>query len=189
MSESINSLAGSTSAELVPSLSDVADEVGGAWPKGWYPATIIEGYSTPKGKQFTTSDAPSQKGDSRNLRLCFSASDGKSERTMQESFNYRSGDLSAERIAYVLEARTENKGIKNWADKDAQRSSLALGKLGQIAKAISDTFQFSLNGNGGLAIAPLVGAKVDIRLGINEEGFNEVTGFAPAGTKTGGKKS
>jgi hypothetical protein len=187
MSESINSLADSTTHEALPSLADFADEVGGAWPKGWYAATIIEGYATPKGKQFSTGDTPSQKGDSRNLRLCLKATDGKSERTMQESFNYRQGDFSAERLAFIAEARTENKGLKNWADKDAQRSSLAIGKLGQIGKAIAEGFQFSINGNGGLNVAPLIGVAVDIRLGINDDGFNEITGFAPAGSKTAKK--
>lgn len=187
MTDSINSLAGSTASEALPSLAEFADEVGGAWPKGWYAATIIEGYATPKGKTFTTADSVSQKGDSRNLRLCLSATNGTDTRTMQESFNYRVGDFSVERINFIREARTENKGIKNWGDKDAQRSSLAIGKLGQIGEAISKGFSFTINGNGGLSVGPLVGQKVDIRLGINDEGYNEITGFAPAGTKTSKK--
>lgn len=188
MSESINSLADSVAAEHVVDLEDFYEAPGGAWPKGWYPATIIEGYATPKGKQFRTEDSASLKGDSRNLRLCVLASDGKGERTMQESFNYRVGDFSDERKAFIKSAREENKDVKGrWTDYDAQRSSLALVKLSVIAKAVGASF--ATNGNGGLVTAPLIGKKVDIRLGINDEGFNEITAFAPAGTKAFVKKS
>jgi len=170
-------------------LSDFAAEPGGAWPTGWYRASIIEGYATPKGHQFATFDAPSQKGDSRNLRLCFlvSGSSG-NERTMQESFNYRPSDFSRERLAYIKEARIEYKDVKGrWADADAQRSSLAIAKIGQFQKALGFS-ELKTTTDGGVLAGVFVDQKVDVRLGVDENGYNVVTAFAPAGTKTGGKK-
>lgn len=171
----------SLAAEEVVSLAEFADEPGGAWAPGWYAAEIIEGYTTQKGKVFTTEDAASSKGDSRNLRVCLKVSGPSGDRTMQESFNYRTSDFSSERLAFIKEARAEYKDVKGrWADGDAQRSSLAIAKLGQIEKASGKVF---ISQFGPLA-GKLVGAKVDVRLNIDDNGYNVVTAFAPAGSKT-----
>lgn len=184
MSEvSLNGVTDSLTGESV-NLTDFAAETGGAWPNGWYSAEIIEGYATPKGFQFTTADAPSQKGDSRNLRICarLTPSSGGDPRNMQESFNYRASDFSPERLAYIKEARVEYKDVKGaWPDRDVQRSSLAIAKIGQLQKALAlDTLPLV---DGGVVAGAFVGKSVDIRLSTDENGYNVFSAFAPTGTK------
>ncbi len=181
MTETLDQVVDNAAVEEVPSLADFAEEAGGAWPKGWYKAEIIEGYATHKGKVFTTEDTTSSKGDSRNMRLCFTVFGATGERTMQESFNYRPSDFSAERLQFIKEQRTEYKGVRGrWSDADAQRTSLALAKIGAIEKALG----FSIRTKDGLTTpARAVGQKIDVRLGQNEEGYNEITGFAKAGER------
>jgi len=180
---SLNGVVDDLSAEAMPDLTEFAEEPGGAWTPGWYPAEIIEGYQTRKGKEFVTADSISNKGDSRNLRLCLKVVSGDQERTMQENFNYRVTDFTPERMAFIKESRDENKGVKGaWADRDAQRSSLAIASLGQIQKAVG--FGFKRTPDGALVAAPLLGQKVDVRLGIDDKGYNVINAFAPAGSKT-----
>jgi hypothetical protein len=177
----VNDVADGLAQESVPSLEDFAEEAGGAWPAGWYGAKVIEGYSTPKGKVFTTADAPSSNGDSRNLRLCFSVKGPGGERTMQETFNYRPSDFTPERLAFIKEAREENKNVKGrWANVDAQRSSLAVAKIGAIEKALGTTIRTSA---GTIAADKATNSSVDVRLSTNEDGYNVVTKFAAPGTK------
>lgn len=184
MTDNLSSMIGELEKEEVLTFDDFAEETGGAWPRGWYSAVVIEGYSTAKGKVFATEDSTSQKGDSRNLRLCFRVTGPGGERTMQESFNYRATDFTPERQAFIKEARLEYKGVKGrWSDADAQRTSLALAKLGAITKSLG--LGFPRGADGGLNPTPMIGQRIDVRLGINEEnGFNEITGFAKAGTKS-----
>lgn len=170
-------------AETLTGLEEMAEEpTGGAWPKGWYKAQIIEGFQTRKGKTVQTSDAPSQKGDSRNLKLCLKVFKGVEERTMIAAFNYRATDFTAERIAFIKEMREEYKGVKGrWSDTDAQRSSLALASIGGLSKAVGFAPKLA---NGGLVAGIFVGQEVDVYLGVDpEKGFNEPRNFAKAGTK------
>lgn len=185
--ETLDAMTANLSTEDVPSLADFAEAPGGALAPGWYSATIIEGYTTRKaGKVFTTSDNPSAKGDSRNLRLCFAIEvPGADAIQMQESFNYRPSDFSTERLAFIKEARAEYKGVKGrWSDTDAQRSSLAVAKLGAIEKALG----FALRTTDGMAPAKAIDQKVDVRLIVNEDGFNEVAKFDKAGSKVKASK-
>lgn len=176
-------------AEVMPDLTDFADEPGGAWPKGWYTAEVIEGYATAKGKQFITEDNPSKDGTSRNMRLCFRVTKGSDTRQLQESFNYRPTDFTAERLQFIKEAREEFKGVKGaWADRDAQRSSLAIAKLGQLQKALGG-IKLPLTAAHTINPASIVGSKLDVYLTIDENGYNEVKQFAPASSKTSSKRS
>jgi hypothetical protein len=162
--------------EEVPSLQEFAEEPGGAWPKGWYAAEIIEGFSSRSGKQFLTEDAPSQKGDSRNATFCFLVT-GKAgeERTMFTRINYRETDFDPARLEYVKEVRDRNKGVKGrWDDADAQRTSLALRSVAGIEKALG----FSIRDRHGNVIPQrAVGQKLRVRLTTTEEGFNEINAF------------
>lgn len=168
--------------EALPSLAEFADEPGGTWTPGWYAGEIVEGYTTQKGKTFLTEDAVSQKGDSRNLRICVRVVKGNLDRTLQETYNYRSTDFTPERIAFVKEAREEYKGVKGrWPDADAQRSSLAIASIGQIEKAALAPGSFRRS-QGALVVGPLFGKKVDVRLTIDEKGYNAITFIAPAGS-------
>ena len=176
-----------TSEGELPSLVDLADEPSqGAWKAGWYRATIIDGYASRKGTQFATSDNPSKAGDSRNLNVCFAvtSTDGKDTRNLQHLLNYRyPEDFDAKRIATVKEARVEFKGVQGkWPGgaADLQRSSLAIGKLGQLSKAIGLGYKSTPS---GINPAPLVGHQLDIRIGIDDNGFNDVREFVKAGEK------
>lgn len=172
-------------SETIEGLEDFAEEPQGAWKNGWYPAVILEGFQTRKGKTIETGDSVSQKGDSRNLKLCIKVANGKDERTLITSFNYRTSDFTPERLAFIKEARAENKGVKGkWSDSDAQRSSLALASLGGLAKAVG--FSPKLAPQGGLIAGIYVGQAVDVYLGVDDKGYNEVRNFAKSGT--GGKK-
>lgn len=186
--EAVN-LTDSLAAEAMPSLADFAEEPGGALTAGWYKAEIIEGYASRKGTQFETKDEVSQKGDSRNLTLCLKVSPKNADpRNMFERLNYRPTDFTPERIAYIKEARAEFKGVKGkWSDSDVQRSSLALAALGQIEKAVG--LPFKRNTAGELVPTVLVGQLVDVRLRVDDNGYNEVTAHAPAGQFTGGGKA
>lgn len=173
--------------EKVGALTDFYEEPGGAWTPGWYKAVVIEGYKTPKsGHQFATEASVAAKGDSNNLRLCLKIFKGEQERTIQEVFNYRQMDFSAERQAFIKEERAANKDSRNWPDKDAQRSSLALVSLSQITVGLGldKTGGLTILPNGNIATAELIGKACDVRLNTDEKGYNRVTAFAPAGTKT-----
>jgi len=169
----------------LPSLVDLADEPSqGAWKSGWYRATILDGYASRKGTQFATSDKSSKAGDSRNLVICLAvqSTDGKETRNPQHQLNYRFEDLTAARIASVKEARAEFKGMQKWpgAAADLQRSSLSIGKLGSLSKAIGLGYKST---NVGINPQPLVGQQLDVRIGVDENGFNDVREFIKAGEK------
>lgn len=184
----LNGIADGLETEEVPSLSDFADEPSGAWPNGWYSAEIIEGYTTGKGKVFETEDTVSKRGDSRNLRLCFKVSKkGGDERNMQESFNYRVTDFTSERLAFIKEMRAEYKGVKGkWMGaEDAQRSSLAIAKLGALEKSIG--LRLKRASDGSLVPSVFVGQKLDVRLGTDENGYNEIKEFTKFGERNSKK--
>jgi hypothetical protein len=175
---------GGMAPEELPSLSDFATEPGGAWPKGWYGAEVVEAYATGKGTIFTTEDKPSKAGDSRNLVLCFSMDGSKlGTRNTFVQVNYRETDFTADRMAAVKEAREQFKGMRGaWTgNTDLQRSSLALAQLGQIENALG--FRIKLHPSGHILAASLVGQKMDVRLGEDEKGYNEINAFAKAGTR------
>ena len=181
MSDTLNHMTDDLTHESVPSLADFADEPSGTWPAGWYAAEVVEGYATAKGKVFQTEDTPSSKGDSRNARLCFKVTNGTQERFMQASFNYRSGDFSPKRLSFIKEIREEYKGVRGrWSDADAQRTSLALAKIGNIERALG----FVLRNADGMVPTRAIGQKLDVRLKIDaESGFNEISNYDKAGSK------
>jgi len=169
----------------IPSMIDMADEPSqGAWKTGWYRATILDGYSSKRGTQFTTSDVSSKAGDSRNLRLCLAvqSTDGKEVRNLQDQFNYRFQDLDVDYRKNIKEARAEFKGLQKWpgAAADLQRSSIAIGQLGALEKALGFGFKST---PVGINPSPLVTHEVDVRLGVDENGFNDVREYAKAGEK------
>jgi hypothetical protein len=179
----INTITAGNISEGSVDLSAFAQPSEGAWPSGWYKATIIESYVTKKGHQFITQDVLSKNGDSRNLRLCFAVTNGKETRNIQQGLNYRVEDFSADRLAAISEARAQYKGLQGkWpgAASDLQRSSLALAKLGQLQKAIGFPFKIA---NAKIDSSPLIGQAVDVHLRIDENGFNKISKFARAGSK------
>jgi hypothetical protein len=185
--------------EEAPSLADLAmpEEGAGAWAAGWYRATIVEGYTTGRGKVMETSDQSAKDPSSRNLFVCL-ALDGEqyvpssadpTKRTLQKgpggtrnmraTFNYRSRDLSAERIAEVQAGRERYAKVQGaWPDRALQASSLSLGRLGQLQTAVGFKLPFD-----GSRFQPtkFVSHQVEVRLIIGEKGFNEPQAFAVVG--------
>ena len=174
-------------------LSEMATKASGAWPKGWYPAEVIEGY-TAGSHQFLTENKVSRKGDSFNLQLCFRVTNSANEqRTTFTSLNYRLGDFSAERIATIQNLRKEMSGVRGaWPGfADEQRSSLALGQLGQLQTASGAPLTLG-DDDSGLVAGVFVGRKLFVRLTVDEEsGYNEINGFSahPNGVAPKPKKS
>jgi hypothetical protein len=165
-------------------LSDFAEEPGGAWPAGWYPATIIAGYSTGRGKQFLTEDTLGRKGDSRNARVCFNLNGGSlGTRSTFESFNYREDDFTPARLAQIKEMRQEFKAVRGaWPGQaDAQRSSLAIASFSQFTKALGMSLP---RVDGRVNPIPFIGQAIDVRINIDDKGFNTITAFAASGTRT-----
>jgi len=176
---------GANAPEEMPSLADFFEEPsGGAWPKGWYGAKVIEGYATGSGKQWNTEDTPSRGGDSRNLRICFTVSGGKlGTRNTFASVNYRIEDFTAGRLAAVRAAREQFKGTQGaWTgNTDLQRSSLAIAQFSQLENAVG--FRMKLHPNGHTLPLTLVGQDIDVRFTEDEKGYNVINAFAKSGSK------
>jgi len=173
-------------SEEVPSLVDFAEEPGGAWPKGWYPAEIVEGYATGKGTVITTKDEASKQGDSRNLRIAFTVTRrDKQTRNINTLINYRVTDFNPARLAQIKEMRDHFKGTRGaWqGQEDAQRTSLAIATLGQLEKSLG--FRLRRTEQGNLVAGQFVGKSVDVRFTIDENGYNDINAFAPVGSKKG----
>jgi hypothetical protein len=177
---------GGNAPEEMPSFADLAEPTGGAWPKGWYTAEIIEGYATGNGHTFSTEDKLSNMGDSRNLIICFALDGGKlmpgQTRKTFSQLNYRVDDLTAARVAAVRKAREVFGGEKTWTgNTDIQRSSIVMGKFGQLEGALG--FVLPKHPLGYFAPLQLVSQKMDVRLGEDDKGYNVITAYAKAGTK------
>jgi hypothetical protein len=177
------SLTGDLAQERVLDLSDMADEPGGPLAPGWYAAEVIEGYATRKGKQIVTSDSPSQDGSSRNALLALKVSPVRGEpRNLQTRFNYRESDFKPERVQYVKSLREDMKGVQGrWPDPDGQRTSLLLAKIGQLGKATK--VGVPLTAENTIVVGKFVGAKLDVRIVVDNNGYNEIKEYAESGTK------
>lgn len=159
-------------------LSAMADKPTGVWPRGWYPAEIIEGYNA-GGHMFLTETTISRKQNSYNFRVCVRINNNGEVRTNFKAFNYRPEDFSRDRIELVNNLRQEFAGQRgSWVGyEDAQRSSMALGQLGQFQQATG--VSLTLNPEGIILVTPYIGVKCFTRLTINEEtGYNEVNAFS-----------
>jgi hypothetical protein len=171
--------------EDMPSLAEMAHEPSsGAWPDGWYAATVLEGYATNSGHEFVTEDNPSKDGNSRNLRICIKAKNKSGEeRNYFTSLNYRKGDLTAQTMGAVKSALQTAKEQK-WKNsewpaewKDIHRSVIAIQGLAQLQRALG--FKLGKTGEGIIKVAPFFGQKLDARLKLNEEtGYSDVMEFA-----------
>lgn len=174
------SLTDDLAVEALPDLSDVADEPSIPF-KGWARAKTLEGYSTRAGKQRNTEDVPSQDGASRNLRVCFAVSTGRGNEVinLQAQFNYRANDFSPERVAFIKEVRKDMAGVEHWPDKDAQRTSLSLAKIGQFQAAGAS---LNLVKGAGFAVAGLFDQEFDVYVGTDKNGYSTINQYAKAGS-------
>jgi len=165
-------------------LSDDAREAGGALPVGWYAATVIEGYTTTRsGTAFNTQDTLAKSGESRNLMIALALTGY--ERNIFARLNYRAGDLtiSADRRAELKRMAQGHKPGDKWGDRAAQATFLSRGRIGQVQKALG-LATLPLVEGAGINVSSFAGRKVDVRLTINEDGYNEVTEFAAAGSRS-----
>jgi len=177
----------SLQAEEMPSLADFGREPSsGSWPDGWYESTILPGYSSGNSNyQWQTEDTVSKNGDSRNMRVCFALKNKSGEtRNYWASFNYRLADFTPERLGAIAKVRKQAQA-ENWKSwpgelKDLQRSSLAIGQLGQFERALGFKLKL-LPGGGGLNTSIFPGQKLDVRLRLNSEtGYSDVVEYAKA---------
>lgn len=189
--------------EAAPSLTDIAapEEGAGAWPKGWFRAVTLPGYSTGRGKVMETADVLAKDPASRNLFICIEVagdvyvpsdpdpakrvvSKGPGgKRNIRVTFNYVPSDFTAARIALVKEAREHYKNVQGaWPDKAIQASSLSLGRLGQLEKAIGMKLPFDPSAGRFMPQQLGAGIRLDVRLTIDEKGFSEVAATAPSGS-------
>lgn len=170
----------------MPSLADLAHEpTSGAWPDGWYAATIIEGYQTAgSGFEWFTEDTPSKDNTSRNMRVCLAMKNKAGEaRNYFYSANYRVGDLTSQTMAAIKKALQTAKEQK-WANKDwpkewkdIHRSVIAIQGLAQLERALK--FKLSKTGEGYINVVPFVGKQVDARIKLNDEtGYSDVMELA-----------
>jgi hypothetical protein len=172
--------------EELPSLDSFYEEPGGNITPGWYAATVLEGYATGKGTQFTTTDEPFQGEGRRIFRLALGLTVGTTTRNLQKTFFYSPESFTIENLAHIKAMREQFKGQKSWAGQgQAQNFSITLGHLSQLEKAIG--FKLARHPNGGLLAAPYVGKKMDVRVSTGKTGYDDITGFAPAGTRSAKK--
>lgn len=169
-------------------LSEFAEKSTGAWPKGWYPAELIPGFDK-GGHQFVTETNVSSKGDSFNVMICFRVAKeaGSTEiRTDFTQLNYRPTDFTPDRMQVVRNMREAFSQVTGkWPGgpdvTDVQRSSLALGKIGQFQSASGAPITF-LDG-GAINVAPFIGRKLFVYYDIEEEtGYNKITRFSAYAT-------
>lgn len=169
-------------------LTGFADKATGAWPKGWYPAEIIPGFDK-GGHQFASGTSASSKGDSFNVLLCMriqkdeTVTDVKDIRTDFTQLNYRLLDFTPERMQTVKNLRESLKDVAGRWDgyTDEQRSSLALGKLGQLQSASGAPLTFLED--GAINVIPFIGRKLYIYYDLDAEtGYNKVTRFSKYAT-------
>ena len=181
-SEAVQRVGGAgLAAEELPSLGDFYEEPGGNIAPGWYDATVLEGYATGKGTQFTTADEPFKDGK-RVFRLCFGINVGGQQQNRQKSIFYDPANFSSENLAKIKEMRENFKGVKSWPGQgQAQNFSITLGVLSQLEKAIG--FKLARHPNGGLLAHPYIGKHLRVRVGTDKKGYDDITSFKPMGAK------
>lgn len=197
MTDELNQATG-LAREDAPSLSDLAlpDESQGAWPRGWYRAKCLPGYATGKGTQFETASTRSKDGASLNLVICFAVKGDSyvptsadpaqrkltkgpgADRNLFYRMNYRPDHVSAEVVANVKEAIKHYGSINKLPNKELQSIALSLGRIGQFEKALGFKLPFT---NGAYQPSVAVGHDFDIRLDIDEKGFNTIEAVAQSG--------
>ena len=162
-------------SEEMPSLAEFAHEPSsGAWPDGWYAATVLEGYATNSGHEFVTEDTPSKDGSSQNVRICLKLKNkAGEERNYFTSLNYRKTDLTSATFAAVKKALQTAKEMKwknaEWPQewKDIHRSVIAIQGLSQLERSLKQ--KLAKTEAGTIKVANFFGQKLDCRLKLNEE--------------------
>lgn len=164
----------------IPDLSGIQDTYSNTGDKapfvdGWYEADIVEKrvLTNKAGNEleFASGDAPSQAGDSRNIKLQMSVKRQSDGRELGTGYllNYRPEYLTQETVqqinAFIEQVKT---GAAQWKGSGMFRPFKALKTLGTLQK-VAGVRQFSRTEEGGLNLAPLFGKKIWVRLGPDEQ--------------------
>jgi hypothetical protein len=145
----------------IPDLSGIGTDFTGTsdpWVDGWYRGIVLEQRSfTDKNgndRVFTSSDEPSARGDSRNIKLQVALKRSSDSRELNISYmlNYRPEDLTQEAVQAVI-AETE-KVKESGETRSNFRAFMTLQRLGKLQK-IAGARAFQRNGNGGLNLSAL----------------------------------
>jgi len=163
----------------IPDLSGILEQETPTWADGWYEGQIVErrSFVDKNGNErvFESGDMPSQKGDSRNIRLQAVITRKADGRTLATSVlvNYNPMDLSPETVNAVKE-RASNGGQMG----DLFRPFMAIQRIGRLQQ-IAGVRQLQRNGNGGLDLSPVFGKKAYFRLGQDDRNpqYREVKEF------------
>jgi len=148
-----------TSTQKVSRFAGFEREERKPWDDGWYSGVIVAEYETTGNyaKINKTEDAPSKKGDSRNLKLCVTLVNGNDTRDRNIMINYRPEALDPERIE---DLRVRKAAKERLAGVD-NRDSLSLSKFHELERAgipIED------NGHGGFDVDKMIGVAADFYL-------------------------
>lgn len=178
----------------VPSFRQFRQPEIAPWTEGWYKATTLPFYEFENREgnitRFETIDEIAQK-TGRNIRVVAAVtrqSDNLTRNVRSKNINYRPTDFTTERMALIETARQRNEGRQKWDDKDAHRTLIAFGTLGEL-EDFAGVPQFTKNGNGGLELSPLSNKTGYVRLAFGDENdqgrkYLEITRFATELPKT-----
>ncbi len=140
---------------------------------GWYQGTILGKRefvdNNGNDRVFESSDSPSQKSDSRNIRLQIELKRRSDGRTLNVSnlINYRPTDLTLETVQAVAAAAAEVKQNGTEWDKNLFRSFMTLTRLGKLQK-VAGIRQFQRTSDGGLDLTPVYGKVAYFKLGPDD---------------------
>jgi hypothetical protein len=145
----------------IPDLSGIEDVKPEPFDNGWYEGTILAKReftdSNGNDRVFESSDQPSQKSDSRNIRLQVMLKRQSDGRVLNTStlVNYQPTDLSQETVQAIAAHR--EKVVASGEDWGSLfRPFMTLQRLGKLQK-IAGVRQLQRNGDGGLDLKPLFG--------------------------------
>lgn len=168
----------------IPDLSGLSDETRApSWDDGWYAGRILEqrSFTDSNGNDrvFTTEDALSQNGESRNIRLQVELTRKSDSRVLNLNtlVNYRLEDLSLETLQAVAAQQERVRSGEEKTMGNLFRSFMTLLRVGALQR-IAGVRQFQRNGNGGLDLTPIYGKPAYFRIGPDKnEKFKEVKEF------------
>ena len=151
----------------IPDLSDIREEEIQPFADGWYFGEIHEERVTTdrngNERSFTSSDTPSNNGDSRNIRLQVVLKRKADGRSMGLSYmlNYRPEDLTAETVKAIAKRQEETKSGAEWAE--LFRPYITLQRLSKVQQ-VAGVRQLQRAEDGGLVLTPLFGKTAYFRL-------------------------
>lgn len=152
----------------IPDLSGIEPEQPQAFENGWYAGTILEKreFTDKNGNDriFESSDAPSARGDSRNIRLQVTLTRKSDGRTLSTStlVNYKPEALSQQTVQEIAAHRAKVQEGAEWGD--LFQPFMTLVRLGKLQK-IAGVRQFQRNSDGGLELKPLYGKTAYFKIG------------------------